>query len=370
MSQWRIATKQWTKFFFSMITRLLPLNMVRALFESSMEALHHRGPDFITRRCQPKSGNTIVGSADKPIVANNSDQIGVVIQGPLRLNDNFTMETVRHYLALPNCKSVIVSTWDTEDTITIEKIKNLGAEVVLSNAPSVSGRLNVNKQIVSSREGIRRAIDLGCKYVAKTRSDQRINSLYALSALPALIELFPRDGKESEKQKRLIAISYSTYKWSPYTLCDMFMFGLPEDMMDYWNAPLDDQEYDRNSFQNIYNRDSTTFCELISIYPENYLMQSYMEKIKEAVEISNSCWWKILAKHFIIVDWEWLDVYWPKYLPNDERKELINNASVLNQSMFHADWLNLYLSNKNGLTIDPAIEPANWLLKIAMKIKN
>ena len=368
MSQWRIATKQWTKFFFSMITRLLPLNMVRALFESSMETLHLRGPDFITRRCLPKRGITISGSADAPLVAINSQQIGIVIQGPLKLNDNFTMETVRHYLALPNCKTVIVSTWDTEDGNTLQMIRNLGAEVVLSCAPSISGRSNVNKQIVSSREGISRAIDMGCKYVVKTRSDQRINSLYAFSALPALLDLFPRVTSESEKQKRLIAISYGTFKWSPYTLCDMFMFGLPEDMMDYWNAPLDDQQFDCHNYGKKFNCDSTTFRELISIYPENYLMQSYMVKIKEAVEISNSCWWKILAKHFIIVDWEWLDVYWPKYLPNDGRRELVNNGSILNQSMYYADWLNLYLANRDGLQIKPPIEPADLLLKLAINI--
>jgi hypothetical protein len=340
MSQWRIATKQWTKFFFSMITRLLPLNMVRALFESSMEALHYRGPDFITRRTFARRGDMSPQHMLDPILPMPQELIGIILQGPLILQDDFTVETVKYYLSIQPQVRVIVSTWESENSKTLSLLKKLGAEVVVSQMPSVSGRSNVNRQSISTLEGLRKAKELGCYMVAKTRSDQRVNSLSALMSLPIYLEIFPIS-KHIISRKRLVALSFGTYKWTPFFLADQFMFGLTDDMIAYWEAPMDTETY---HWRNEILMETATVHEYAKRSPEYFLLMAYLEKSNIKSDYTVLDWWQVLAEYFIIVDRAWLDIYWPKYSPFEERPELIHDNHKNFQSINHADWLNIYYS--------------------------
>lgn len=52
------------------------------------------------------------------------DNLAIVMQGPIRKEDNFTYNTVKYYRDIyPNAK-VIVSTWIDEDANDIEKYRN------------------------------------------------------------------------------------------------------------------------------------------------------------------------------------------------------------------------------------------------------
>lgn len=325
----------------------MPLKIVRVLFESAIEDIHRRGPEFVTRRIFPKSYTAKPAFDQEPVLFNNWDPLGIVVQGPITLTDDFTVETVKHYLSLQPRVRVIVSTWESEDSKAIECLKSLGADVVISQIPAVSGRSNVNRQAVSSLEGIKRAKELGCCVVAKTRSDQRVNSLSALMALPILLKLFPKN-INSNKHSRLIALSFGTSKWTPLFLADQFMFGMTDEMLAYWAAPTDTEEY---HWRNDYLRKSVATRDYVERSPEHYLLMAYLEKMNIAPDYSVSGWWRILAEHFIIVDRAWLDIYWPKYSPNEERPELIHDGHIDGRSIKYADWLNLYYAMLLGKTI-------------------
>jgi len=338
MSQWRIATKQWTKFFFSMITRLLPLNMVRALFESSMEALHHRGPDFITHRTLSKSGEKGPYHVLDPILPMPHEPIGLVLQGPLLLQDDFTVESVRYYSRVKPQVIVIVSTWEGEDAGALERIKALGAEIVLNKKPTCSGRSNVNYQVVSTRGGIERAIQLGCQHVAKTRTDQRVYSLPTLLSLPQLSVDYPVMNAPMQKY-RLISVSRGNAKFGPNFLSDFFMFGNVFDMKKYWDPPIDTVDYHHLCHT---RGKAFSLSELISRSAENYLLSNYLMSVGEIPDTSLKVWWELLADRFCSIDWSAMDIYWPKYEKNAERTDLAGDANIILHFIKFIDWINLY----------------------------
>lgn len=345
MSQWRIATKQWTKFFFSMITRLLPLNMVRALFESSMEALHRRGPDFITHRTLSKSGEKGPYHVLDPILPMPHEPIGLVLQGPLLLQDDFTVESVRYYSRVKPQVIVIVSTWEGEDAAALERIKVLGAEIVINKKPHCPGRSNVNYQVTSTRGGIERAIQLGCQHVAKTRTDQRIYSIPTLLSLSRILFDYPVRNSPSRQRQRIITTSRGTSKYGPYHFSDFFIYGEINDMLEFWSPPLDYEAY-----HHLWNKrsDAKSYPEAISMVPEHYIIRHYLLRDLDQLQYSVNAWWSILADRFCVIDWSNLDVYWPKYEPTKERSDLFVDHHVVMHNIRFLDWLALYSRNQDG----------------------
>ena len=342
----RILFRNLIKWVISGGLRLTPLNLVRVLFEESMVTLHHRGPDFITHRMLPKCGNSGPYHDLNPIMPMPSGLIGLVIQGPLLLEDNFTLESVRYYLRVKHSLVVIVSTWEGEDSESIEKIRQLGAEVVLNKKPPCTGRCNVNYQVVSTLGGINRAMELGCLFVAKTRSDQRIYCLSALMSLPQMLDQFPIRNAPAHQKKRLVFVSRVTSKYGPFFLSDFFSFGLIEDMHCYWDQPMDPEKiYD------LYNKRhlSNTYYEYVKCSPENYLISNYFMKGKIGINLSLKVWWELLADRFCIINWHDLDLYWPKYHPNHDRQDLREDHLFL-QTVNMIDWLALTFTE--SLSID------------------
>lgn len=344
MSQWRIATKQWTKFFFSMITRLLPLNMVRALFESSMEALHRRGPDFITHRTLSKSGEKGPYHVLDPILPMPHEPIGLVLQGPLLLQDDFTVESVRYYSRVKPQVIVIVSTWEGEDAAALERIKVLGAEIVINKKPHCPGRSNVNYQVASTRGGIERAIQLGCQHVAKTRTDQRIYSIPTLLSLSRILFDYPVRNSPSRQRQRIITTSRGTSKYGPYHFSDFFIYGEINDMLEFWSPPLDYENYHHISNKLLVAK---SYYEEVLMNPEHYIICNYLLRDLSALDYTVCTWWNILADRFCVIDWKTLDVYWPKYEPNSERPDLAVDHHAVMHSMRFIDWLILHNSPQN-----------------------
>ena len=59
----------------------------------------------------------------------------IVMQGSLKLEENFTYETLKIYQKnFPNCPKIL-STWKTEDAEEIQKIKDLGVNILLNDPP-------------------------------------------------------------------------------------------------------------------------------------------------------------------------------------------------------------------------------------------
>ncbi|EGP5048092.1 hypothetical protein E4K24_000345 [Enterococcus faecium] len=107
---------------------------------------------------------------------------------PCGKKDDFTYETVKLYKKIFSTEEIIISTWDNLEKEDVAKFKSIGCHVVLSAYPNSSGRGNVNYQ--TSYAGIRKAKELGCKYVIKSRTDQRITKTNIVDYMRNLIEKF------------------------------------------------------------------------------------------------------------------------------------------------------------------------------------
>ena len=106
-------------------------------------------------------------SASKVTCMILSKDISVVVQGPIHTQDNLTkrvLESVRTHL--PDAE-LILSTWKGSN------VDGLDCDVLLLNDDpgAINGRNNVNRQIVSTRNGLQKATRT---YAVKLRTDMQL----------------------------------------------------------------------------------------------------------------------------------------------------------------------------------------------------
>ena len=192
---------------------------------------------FITYHTRPKYTDSI---KYKTFYYNNIDfqTLAIVMQGPLILKDNFTIETLKLYRNFFPTVKIILSTWDTEDEEYVNKVRKLNIIVLQNKKPALAGIANINLQIASSTTGINHAKKLGCKYVLKTRTDQRIYSDHFLQFIYASLKKFPLTHRSAQKE-RIIAFNLNTFMFRPYSVSDMINFGHVDDMIKYWCLEYD-----------------------------------------------------------------------------------------------------------------------------------
>lgn len=96
--------------------------------------------------CIPKRQKTIIIGC-----STGAEECCIVTQGPIRNQEDFTLETVRFHKKVFPKVLIIVSTWEGEDTLKIEK--EIGCAVVKSKLPIKSGISNIDYQAYSSYAG-------------------------------------------------------------------------------------------------------------------------------------------------------------------------------------------------------------------------
>lgn len=87
-------------------------------------------------------------------------------------------------------------------------------------------------------KGLEEGEKLGCEYAIKTRTDQRFYSTNLSRDLFNLLKIYP-PSPNYNMHSRLIALSFNSFKYRYYGISDMFLFGNTQDMLKYWNSPLD-----------------------------------------------------------------------------------------------------------------------------------
>jgi len=277
----------------------------------------------------------------------------LVIQGPLVDIDNFTLETVRLYRRLMPQTLIVVSTWRNAPLAIIEQLRTLGAEVVLSDPPAVSGGHNINFQMVSTAAGIHHARKAGCEYVIKTRTDQRFHAHAVLPYLFALLEEYPSIDTTVQRH-RIVELSVSICRYRPYSMCDMFQFGHIDDLLIMWDLPLDPRSHSAAEYalQQItprrFSEDRTG---------EVYVHRGYLEAIGKRTEVDLATYYRHMADYFIVIDKEAVDLFWNKY----EAREYGLAVNPLYQAwrptakFYSRDW---YVTRKYGPEVfdtDPAL---------------
>lgn len=256
----------------------------------------------------------------------------IVIQGPIVKENDFTLETCKIYKKIfNNSETIILSTWDTEDKKYLKNFESIG----VTKAPDFAGRANLNYQILSTMKGLEEGEKLGCEYAIKTRTDQRFYSTNLSRDLFNLLKIYP-PSPNYNMHSRLIALSFNSFKYRYYGISDMFLFGNTQDMLKYWNSPLDTKKYEE--YKTIKQKDLwQQYCS------ETYIASHFLKNIGVTPEFTLKHTWKIYKDLFIFIDKEILDMYWPKYTNLDSRWRLFRPNML--EEMRHSDWLNLYLND-------------------------
>jgi hypothetical protein len=205
--------------------------------------------------------------------------ISIVVQGPV-LGEGITkrcLDSIRSHFA---GAEVILSTWEGEGTkglpydILIEN-EDPGAQTCHERLPLLN---NVNRQIVSTREGLKRATR---PYAIKVRSD-------ILFTGTGFLEFFgkysARCAEWSFLRERVINCSVFAQNPRrhfpfPYHPSDWFFFGLRDDVLAIWDIPLASEQEISHWYDNRSRPVVDLFPHLQSRYcPEQYVWISYLRK--------------------------------------------------------------------------------------------
>lgn len=292
----------------------------------------------------------------------NESKTAIVIQGPIIKKSDFTLETIRIYKKLFRDKIIILSTWEDGDTKEIKKIKQEGVEVILNKKPNFFGQQNINLQIISSFSGIQKAKKMGAEYAIKTRTDQRIYAPNSFNFLENILKTFPLDEKTIQKE-RIVGVSLNTFKYRPYSLSDMTIYGYVDDLLLYWSPKLDNRIFP-NNLSNVTMGEFTDarICEI-------YLVTEFIKKIGHTPKMTITDSWEVFAKYFCVVDQISLDLYWYKYSRHAEHRRFEYKHILSSRPMTFSEWLNIYTDKKNKFYIPEKIlhEPFDFILENTAK---
>lgn len=303
----------------------------RELIESKGIYLQRVGSrEYYTYWTRPKKAENVeCESSIQPETA-------ILIQGPIKYEDDFTFETVKLYKKMFPQSPLIVSTWSNEDKDVLRKIEEEGARVCLSDPPDPDSVQNysVNLQLKNTKKGIELAKQEGYLFCAKTRSDQRIYSWNALSFCRKMIEMFPVEDKEEGIRGRILTTSMGTFDKRLYNISDLFLFGYTDDMLLYYSCPEDLRDHR-------YEKHPDDFVEYSKLKTgEIWFSTCYMEAIGHKLLWTKQDSEEVMRDYFIIIDAESIDLFWAKYTKREYRWRTYTNEGL--KPITYSDWFLMY----------------------------
>ena len=320
------------------------LNMEKAILWPVIESYSNFSKDSVIQYTTiPKNIDTVTPINNNP---NSYANIAIILQGPVRYEDDFTLNTIKLYRKFFPDVKLILSTWKGLSQSYIAQVQKYGCNVVESYPPSIAGAGNINMQLESAYEGIKKAYELGCVYSLKTRTDQRIYANDSLDYLINLQTLFP-SGDNNIVKKRLIYISYGkSFIYLPFNLCDFLVFGETRELDKLYGIERDTREV---GYHRQYEKEQKKFNRLISdnlensrlgnpytlfpdfedqyykyMYAEYYIVYKYYSENIAPISSGDNLlelYHSYLKDFAIVADAEKLLIYWPKYATNNIRIE-------------------------------------------------
>ena len=339
-------------------------NLEKAILRPVMRCYsRHSRNHYIQYTALPKNVETI--PVEWPDDGVRFADYAIILQGPVRTEDDFTLDTVRYYKRCYPGVKVIVSTWAGSDEKARSEILGVGGILVESQKPDKPGSGNVNMQLTSSLAGMEKAKALGCKYAMKTRTDQRVCANDVLRYFVNLQEMFPSNDPNIIAE-RLVFISCGlSYRYLPFHLCDFVVFGVTDEMIKLYSIhgdsrPADylkDNYIEEMSFirwlhDNIEASDNASpydsypnFEETYYkyIFSESYIIYHYFSDnicpLRRGDDLMDA-YYSYLKNYAIIADSEKVMVYWPKYLTGAAEYD---NELTFQAKFDFKKWLEIYL---------------------------
>ena len=278
----------------------------------------------------------------------STGRFAIVIQGPNIFDDDFTIETIKLYRHNFPDAILILSTWSVSADM-IETLKKHDVHVVQNKRPANPGISNINLQIITSGAGVVAARELGAQFVLKTRTDQRIYHPSLETYLFNILKCYPLLPDLPGQMKRLVGISLGTFKNRLYGVSDMFLYGQIDDMVRYWNIPLDVRIVLPEEQNNAGNNTWRTFSSWRVC--ETYLCTEFLKSIGRNITFTLADSFQVFRDHFVVIDQAAIKLYWHKYTLNADRYV---SLGFFDPELSFNDWLVLYHSIDN-MNIDETI---------------
>ncbi|SFB95280.1 WavE lipopolysaccharide synthesis family protein [Butyrivibrio sp. YAB3001] len=316
--------------------------------------------------------NMWLSSSRRFLHNNPTDDVAIVMQGPILKEDNFTIETLIYYRTIYPYITMILSTWKGEVSEEISSLCRLFDIIIVENEKRPDGGpWNIRYQFDSTNGGIRKLSgNKQIKYVFKTRTDQIILLPDFLIYMKNMINLFPIE--TNEMKKRIIFLGgYASMCTYPFRITDFQAFGHIDDIRNYYDNEdsLERLEYTvsenetrlsqylnvlaRSPYESFYYissmgyEDRMKLCSKIGKKqdPESFIVQSFYERVilKRRLNENDDLlqhYWKFVKECTIFIDSDELLFYWNKY--SDKYIDLSSNIS--DGGLTHSTWLSIYMS--------------------------
>ncbi len=182
----------------------------------------------------------------------NFKDISVVVQGPITGKATDKIENRHTYVCLKSIRkilpgaTIILSTWENADIADLDydhviQSKDPGYFKLWDYIPNVLRNDSSNRQIVSTMNGLKLC---KTKFSIKMRSDLIFKSSNFLDYYEKFNNL-PFDMDYKILKQRVVALTtinpHRRFK-HPFSMCDWFIFGLTEDLMNIFDIPLITEE--------------------------------------------------------------------------------------------------------------------------------
>ncbi len=305
---------------------------------------------YVTERYRPIFENQLHTSQ-----LDNTSDVAILMRGLIIKNDDFTKNTLMMYREnFPNAP-IYLSTWDyciDNDWVLFSKKNNIKLITSEFKKP-ISGYKSDHLQITSNVNGLMAILEDQVRYSISTRTDQRFYSKNIPINLKNIISYYQyqKSNPKDKQINRLIAMSSDTFLYRIYGLGDMFLFGLTEDVLNYW-----DSEKDRRLINKEFLGKVKTLRDISNLrVSEVYFMTEFLKRNGHKLEWTLEDYLEVLGKRFIIVDSQSLDFLWPKYSFFEERYKDFEDIRFKEISYF--DWL---LIKNNKLKFDEKILDYKW----------
>ena len=304
----------------------------KSFIKSVLLVLEKCLPTYLSLKFTEKHLNNIVLNTYASSSLAQQQKLGILLQGPIILKDNFTFNMLVLYKHIYPKSEIVLSTWDIESLEEIEKIKKIGVTVLKNKKPVFYGTQNINLQLTSTKAGLNYLKEQQVDYVLKCRTDQRITKqIDFINYFLNLLKQFPLDNTKLLKG-RLIITGLNSFAHRLYGVSDMLMFGNTDDMLLYWDIDLQKEVA-------ILNETSPRYFMKNNI-AEGYLVNTFLRNLNFNPNWSEENSNHFLKSFFIIIDKEQLDLFWFKYQRHFENYcALDGDEQMQKKNLTFADWL-------------------------------
>lgn len=292
----------------------------------------HGSSMFETFHRRPKAG-ALGPSFEQPF---DTSETAIVIQGPIELRSDFTLETIRHYRQAFPRSPLIVSTWESEPVDVLQVFEDIDVQIIVNSDIPNPGPSNVNRQITTTMAGIKAADAIGARWVWKTRTDQRAYSPFAIPLFQEAIRAFPPSQDCPTVGARLLVPSHNTFRNRLYGASDQMQFGCVTDLERYWSGEIQATETDTEKppISGVIARDQAPGS------PETLLNSRYLSRSGWRLRNSAQDSLCALASVYCVIDASSIDLFWPKYTRKEYRWRTYGGHSTFEEVSF-AEWIAL-----------------------------